>query len=80
MRADERVPRRRRLHERVANVTSVPLENAEFYQVLRYEPGQFYRVNNDQNSPFTSAAGPRVFTFFTYLSNVTQGCARTPTP
>ena len=33
----------RRLHERVANVTSVPLENAEFYQVLRYEPGQFYK-------------------------------------
>ena len=40
----------RRLHERVANVTSVPLENAEFYQVLRYEPGQFYKQHHDQNS------------------------------
>lgn len=37
-------PLTRRVAERVANVTGVPVENAEFFQVLRYEPGQFYKV------------------------------------
>ena len=57
----------RRLHERVANVTSVPLENAEFYQVLRYEPGQFYKQHHDQNAAPDSLMGVRLYTFFLYL-------------
>ena len=28
----------------MSNVTGVPVTNAEFFQVLRYEPGQFYKV------------------------------------
>ena len=38
-------------------------------QVLRYETGQFYKVHHDQNSPVTSAWGPRMYTFFMYLSD-----------
>ena len=30
-----------RVHERVVNITGVPKPNAEFFQVLKYEPGQF---------------------------------------
>ena len=42
-------------------------------QVLKYEPGQFYREHHDQNSPKNSAWGPRLYTFFMYLSEVEHG-------
>lgn len=62
-----RHPLIRRVHERVVNVTGVPAENAEFYQVLKYEPGQFYRQHHDQNAAANSLMGVRLFTFFIYL-------------
>jgi len=58
---------------RIANVTRVRWENAEHLQVLRYQPGQFYREHHDQNSPRGSAWGPRLYTFFMYLSDVEAG-------
>ena len=42
-------------------------------QVLKYDTGQFYKRHHDQNSPATSAWGPRVYTFFMYLSDVEGG-------
>ncbi len=57
------------VRERISNVTRVPWENAEHLQVLRYHPGQFYREHHDQNSPRYSAWGPRLYTFFMYLSD-----------
>ena len=51
----------------------LPQTYTEHLQVLRYEPGQFYKQPHDQNSPMDAPYGPRVFTFFTYLSNVTSG-------
>ena len=51
----------------------LPQTYTEHLQVLRYEPGQFYKQHHDQNSPMDAPYGPRVFTFFTYLSNVTSG-------
>lgn len=56
-----------RVHERVVNVTGVPKPNAEFFQVLRYEPGQFYKTHHDQNTDPDSLSGVRLFTFFIYL-------------
>ena len=41
--------------------------------MIKYEPGQFYKVHHDQNSPAEAPPGPRVYTFFLYLSNVTAG-------
>ena len=32
-------------------------------------PGQFYREHHDQNSPRYSAWGPRLYTYFKYLSD-----------
>ena len=60
-------PRVTRVHERVVNLTGVPKDNAEFFQVLRYEPGQFYRTHHDQNTHADSLSGVRLFTFFIYL-------------
>ena len=58
---------------RVANVTGVPLANSEHVQVLQYDPGDFYRTHHDQNAATHSPWGPRLFTFFTYLSTVPEG-------
>ena len=44
-----------------------------YLQVLRYEPGQFYKEHHDQNSPRYSAWGPRLYTFFMYLNDVEAG-------
>ena len=61
------------IRERIANLTMVPSHNAEHLQMLRYETGQFYKVHHDQNSPRTSAWGPRIYTFFMYLNEVEAG-------
>ena len=40
----------------------------QYFQVVRYEVGQFYKIHHDQNSaPFTPQ-GARLFTFFMYLN------------
>ena len=62
-----------RVHERVVNLTGVPKPNAEFFQVLRYEPGQFYKTHHDQNTDPQSLAGVRLFTFFIYLQTPDAG-------
>lgn len=67
--------RMQEIRQRIANVTRVPWENAEHLQVLRYQKGQFYREHHDQNSPEYSAWGPRLYTFFMYLSDVDEGGA-----
>ena len=45
------------------------LLDAGHLQVLKYEIGQFYKTHHDQNSPTTSAWGPRMYTFFMYLND-----------
>jgi hypothetical protein len=64
----------RLVEERVRNVTNVPsAAYMEPFQVLKYEPGQFYKVHHDQNSGWFTPQGVRVFTFFMYLSTVEEG-------
>ncbi|KAL1503099.1 hypothetical protein AB1Y20_011162 [Prymnesium parvum] len=62
-----------RLKARITDAVQTPWQNTEHLQLLRYEEGQFYLLHHDQNSPVDSAAGPRVFTFFLYLSSVAKG-------
>ena len=62
------------VEERVRNVTGIPdLLHFEPFQVLKYEPGQFYKVHHDQNSGWFTPQGVRVYTFFMYLSTVEEG-------
>jgi len=58
---------------RMLNVTMLPYENAEYFQVLKYEVGQFYRQHHDQQSAHWTPQGVRLFTFFVYLSDVEEG-------
>ena len=43
--------------------------------MLRYEPGQFYKVHHDQNAHPDSIMGVRLFTFFIYLRSPASGGA-----
>jgi hypothetical protein len=58
----QRDPVLARIRKRISNLTLVPERNAEHMQVLKYDTGQFYRTHHDQNSPQTSAWGPRMYT------------------
>lgn len=58
----------------IAAVTGVPKENYESFQVLKYEVGQRYGVHHDYGSEDRKlACGPRILTFFLYLSDVEEG-------
>ena len=67
-------PISKRVMERIANVTKIPSENFEDFQMLKYEEGQFYRVHHDYiGHQRDRACGPRILTFFLYLSDVEEG-------
>ena len=72
----------KRVYNRVANVTRVPADNFEYMQMLRYLPCeyaghpdcQFYKRHHDTIPELTTMQpGPRVYTFFLYLSDVEEG-------
>jgi len=62
------------LTDRIENITRIPQGNYENYQVLRYEAGQYYRTHHDMSPADNQlACGPRILTFFLYLSDVEEG-------
>ena len=62
-----------RVTSRINNVTGTPYDHGEDLQVVRYEPGQFYRRHHDQNTAVWAPQGPRVLTFFMYLNDPEAG-------
>jgi prolyl 4-hydroxylase len=63
-----------RLHNRISKVLGIPPENSEDFQLLKYETGQFYRTHHDFiPHQVDRQCGPRVLTFFLYLSDVEEG-------
>jgi len=58
---------------RMSRIARMPEENAEYFQILRYEPGQFYKTHHDQQTAHWTPQGVRVYTFFVYLSDVEAG-------
>ncbi len=59
--------------ERMMNITRLPLNNAEYMQILQYQPGQFYKQHHDQQTGHWTPQGVRLYTFFVYLSDVEAG-------
>jgi len=62
------------IRERMAKAIQVPSMNFEDFQILRYEKGQYYKQHHDyiphqRDRP----CGPRILTFFLYLSDVEHG-------
>ena len=63
-----------RIMERIANITRIPQQNFEDFQMLKYEKGQFYRNHHDYiDHQRHRQPGPRILTFFLYLSDVEGG-------
>eukprot|EP00040_Diaphanoeca_grandis_P013521 m.68329 g.68329 ORF g.68329 m.68329 type:complete len:423 (+) comp23945_c2_seq1:50-1318(+) len=71
------------ISDRIAAKVRIPKTHWEFFQVLRYEPGQYYGTHHDYidsdgrrtDGRTPAPAGPRVLTFFLYLSDVAAGGA-----
>ena len=62
-----------RIRRRAETLLRVPMANAEYLQVLRYEKGGRYIAHHDQMTPRAAPAGPRVLTLFLYLSDGFEG-------
>ncbi|CAI5467750.1 unnamed protein product [Closterium sp. Yama58-4] len=65
----------RRIEERVAAWTFLPIENQEAMQVLRYRDGQEYGAHWDYIDPAKAPTpgGPRYATVLMYLTDVEKG-------
>lgn len=62
------------LFQRVQEIVQVPLNKFEYMQVLKYQKGQFYKEHYDATQRQAgSLTGPRIMTFFFYLSDVEKG-------
>ena len=58
---------------RVESLTGISQRHYESIQILEYEYNQFYRVHHDNLEQDTRPCGPRIITFFLYLSDVEEG-------
>mmetsp|Transcript_18858 Transcript_18858/g.18977 ORF Transcript_18858/g.18977 Transcript_18858/m.18977 type:complete len:395 (-) Transcript_18858:129-1313(-) len=59
---------------RIEEVTTVPKNHYESFQILKYTVGQKYSTHHDSDeSDNNIPCGPRILTFFLYLSDVEEG-------
>ena len=59
---------------KIEEVTRVPSGHYESFQVLKYGIGQRYTTHHDYGrEDVRLACGPRILTFFLYLSDVEEG-------
>lgn len=67
-------PAVRSIVRKIEEITNIPKGNYESFQVLKYEAGQRYQAHHDMTPQQNElACGPRVLTFFLYLSDVEEG-------
>ncbi len=58
----------------IERLTGVPDINSEYFQLLKYTKGQFYRRHHDYiDQTWDRAPGPRILTAFLYLNDVDAG-------
>ena len=58
---------------KIERVTGIPEGNYESFQILEYQPGQFYKTHHDSTKRVVNPAGQRILTFFLYLNDVEEG-------
>lgn len=67
-------PVTRSVIDRIRHTTGVPPSHFEALQMLHYSSGQSYKEHHDTSPEmFNYFSGPRILTFFLYLSNVEEG-------
>lgn len=55
-------------------ITGIPANHYEPFQILQYQEGQFYRRHHDSpDANGENPAGHRILTFFFYLNDVEEG-------
>mmetsp|Transcript_512 Transcript_512/g.767 ORF Transcript_512/g.767 Transcript_512/m.767 type:complete len:514 (-) Transcript_512:113-1654(-) len=60
--------------QRIVNLTGVDSQNYEWFQLLQYEVGQYYKVHHDFSEHHLDRQfGSRILTVFLYLNTVTEG-------
>eukprot|EP00536_Pseudo-nitzschia_multiseries_P018229 jgi/Psemu1/228196/e_gw1.2278.9.1 len=69
---EKEVPKR--VLDRLSHVMRIEAGNSEDFQILKYEVGQFYNTHHDYILlQRDRQCGPRILTFFLYLSDVEEG-------
>lgn len=64
----------KRILDRLTSIVGIPPENSEDLQILKYDVGQFYNTHHDYiPHQKDRQCGPRILTFFLYLSDVESG-------
>ena len=59
---------------RVTDISMIPEQNSEYWQLLRYEEGQFYHNHHDYGGGHKNRQqGVRILTVYLYLNNVEKG-------
>lgn len=53
-------PKVHNVTRRINSLLRIPYNNGEDLQIVRYQPGQFYRRHHDQNTALWAPQGPRV--------------------
>jgi prolyl 4-hydroxylase len=67
------------IHDRMSKVMEIPANNSEDFQLLKYEVGQFYKTHHDFiPHQLERQCGPRILTFFLYLSDAGGGGTNFP--
>lgn len=62
------------VQDRISTILRIPGKNSEDLQLLKYEKGQFYKTHHDYiPHQKDRQCGPRILTFFLYLSDVEEG-------
>lgn len=62
------------INSRICNLTGIPEANSEDLQLLRYEPGQYYKIHHDYiEFEIDRQGGPRLITVYLYLNDVEAG-------
>jgi len=70
----EELPEVKRVTARIEDVTGIDRDHYESFQILEYGLNQFYRMHHDSSDgKKLQPDGPRILTFFLYLSDVEEG-------
>lgn len=73
--AERKYPMIQAIERRISVYSMIPVENGELLQILRYQPGQFYKPHHDYFSDEFNVkrGGQRVATLLMYLNEEMQG-------
>jgi len=62
------------IEKRASEYSNIPIDNIENIQIVKYEPGEFYKEHYDSfEDNYAKKNGQRVVTFFVYLNDDFEG-------